>query len=426
MEVFASRSDGVSVIAHEGEVESFTISHGEAIGVRVVAGGREGFASAGTLDDDVVATLLDEARENATFAEIDPHAGVAEPDGFEPPALCLFDEAVPRTGRHDKIRLALDLESATKSAHPAICGVRQATYGDHWGEAAVANSLGVQAAGSVSSCHIGVAAMASDGTMTTIASSVDAGRDPSKLDVEKVARDAAHRAARILGAAPVPTRRLPVVFEPRKTAVLVGLVLDMLSGEMVTKGRSPFTDRLDHTIASEALTIVDDPTDPDSLGADTHDGEGLACRRNLLVDRGRLVGFLHNSTTARRFGCRSNACALRGARSLPGVGAHAPHVEPGEGDLESLISSLDEGFLVQSLVGLHSGVNPISGDFSVGAEGLLIRDGSVAEPVREVTLASTLQRVLMDVMAVGADLEYLPDGSVVPTVVIGEMTLAGR
>jgi PmbA protein len=173
------------------------------------------------------------------------------------------------------------------------------------------------------------------------------------------------------------------------------------------------------------LTVVDDPTNPASMGADSHDGEGLACRRNVLLDGGVLQGFLHNAYTGRRSGEGSTASAVRGARSMPGVGVHAPALVPGERSHDELVASIDTGLLVQSMSGLHSGVNAVSGDFSVGAEGMMIRGGALAEPVREITIASTLQRLLLGVVEVGSDLEWLPGGSGAATLVIEGVTLSG-
>ena len=211
-----------------------------------------------------------------------------------------------------------------------------------------------------------------------------------------------------------------------KRQTLWGIVAGMLSGEAVVKGRSPFADRLGEEVAASSLTLVDDPTDPDSLGAEEYDGEGLACRRNVLISDGMLSSFLLNCTTANRLGVSSNACAVRGSRSLPGAGAIALAMAPGVGTAEQLRASVGDGLLVNSFTGLHSGVNPISGDFSVGADGLMIRNGQVAEPAREITLASTIQRLLSGVIAVGGQLERLPSGSSMPWIVIDDVSLGGR
>jgi PmbA protein len=193
----------------------------------------------------------------------------------------------------------------------------------------------------------------------------------------------------------------------------------------VLKGRSPFVDRAGEIVAAPALTFLDDPTDVRSLGADSHDGEGLACRPVPLVTDGVLQGFLHDSYTGRRSGNGSTGSALRGTRGLPSPGLHALSVRPGAGTMDELIGGVDLGLLVFSLAGLHSGVNSVSGDFSVGVEGRMIRNGQLAEPVNECTIASTLQRLLLDVRAVGADVAHLPSGVSTPPVVIGGVALSG-
>ena len=270
-----------------------------------------------------------------------------------------------------------------------------------------------------------MSALASDGDETQTGWSVDVGRDPEALDVDKVAADAVEQATRLLGACQPASQRVKLLLEPKLAATLLAIVGGMLTGDRVLKGRTPFADRLGDQIASPLFSLVDDPTNPASLGADTHDGEGLACRRTPLVVSGVLGGFLHNSYTARRAGTVSTGSAVRGSRSLPGVGAQALAVEPGTRSASALLAEIDQGVLVQSMAGLHSGVNPISGDFSVGADGLMIRGGELAEPIREATIASTLQRMLLDIEAVGAELEWLPSGTGAPALVIGDVALSG-
>jgi PmbA protein len=137
--------------------------------------------------------------------------------------------------------------------------------------------------------------------------------------------------------------------------------------------------------------------------------------------------FLHNSYTARRASTRSTGSAVRGGyASTPGVGAQALSLTPGSVSQAELISRVDRGLLVQDVSGLHSGVNPVSGDFSTGAEGLMIRGGALAEPVREFTIASTLQKMLHDAVAVGNDQEWLPMNAAGVTLVVDDVTMSGE
>jgi PmbA protein len=171
--------------------------------------------------------------------------------------------------------------------------------------------------------------------------------------------------------------------------------------------------------------MFDDPTDPDSLSASAFDGEGLACRRVPLISEGVLQGFLHDARSARGLGVSSTGSALRSVRGTPSPGHRSLSVGPGEGDLDAFITSIDDGLLIASLQGLHSGVNAVSGDFSVGVEGVVIRNGELAEPIREGTLAGAIPRMLLDVARVGADLERQPGGTLVPSLVLDGLTLGG-
>ena len=187
-----------------------------------------------------------------------------------------------------------------------------------------------------------------------------------------------------------------------------------------------FTGRLDEQIGATRVTVLDDPTDPRALGAATHDSEGVPTRPIALIDAGVLRGFLQNVYTGRRSGAGTTGSAVRGYTSTPGVGVRALRFEPGDHTPEQIMASVPEALYVQSVSGLHSGTNPISGDFSVGAEGLMVRGGDFAEPVREVTIASTLQRMLLDIADIGADLTFLPGSVAGMTVLIDEMTLSGE
>lgn len=425
VEAYVARSTSTSVRAYDGDVESLTQASSAGVGVRVIVDQREGFAYAGTLEEGVVLEALAEARDNATFGEPDEFNGLAVPDGVEVADLDLWPKGLAEVPTTEKVAMAIELERATRGRDPRISGVRTAMFSDALGEGAVATSTGIRAWGKAGTCYLAVQALASQGEETQIASGLSVGRDVTDLSIDVAADDAVLRSTRQLGATKPRTQRLTLVLEPRMTATVLGIVGGMLQGDAVLKGRSPFASRVGEAIASPLLTFVDDPTDERSLGAEAYDGEGLACRRNQLVLGGVLQGFLHNSYTGRRAGAASTGSAVRGIASTPAVGASALAVEPGTGTHEEIVAGIGDGLLVTSMAGLHSGVNAVSGDFSVGVEGLMVRGGAVAEPIREATIASTVQRLLLDISAVGGDLEWLPDGSGGVTLVIPDVSLSG-
>ena len=253
----------------------------------------------------------------------------------------------------------------------------------------------------------------------------DLGRSPTTLDIDRAAEEAAHLATRLLGASQPPSSRLTVVFEPSVTASLLGIIGRMLSGEAVLKGRSLFADRLGEAVAAPGVTLVDDATDSCSFGAWPDDDEGVASRRNLLIEEGVLRRFLHSSYSGRRSGSGSSGSAVRAYSTTPTVAPRALTLVPGARSQDEIIASVGEGVLVQSVTGLGSGVNSVSGDFSVGAEGLRIRGGVLAEPVRGMTLASTLPRMCRDIVEVGADQRWFGNGAGM-SLAVSDLSIGGR
>ena len=427
VEAFASRGGETSVRIYEGEVEHFVSAQSEGIGIRVIKDGRTGFAYAGTLDETAIAEVLAEARDNVAFGTPDEWAGLAEPDGVDPVPQVLWSDALEAYATEGKIDLAKELERLT-IATDARVRVDSADYQDGWGEVAVATTNGIRRSGRENSAYVSVGTLADDGDETQSGFGFAVGRDPSKFDLAKAAREGGERATRLLGAIKPPSKKVTVVLDPYVTAQFLGVISATLSGEAVIKGRSLFANRLGEQVANPLITLVDDPTNPLAYTATDLDGEGLAARKNLLIENGVLNKFVHSSYSARRAGTKSTGNAIRGgyAGGTPGAGCLAMQLTPGKRAQEALIADISDGVLVQQVMGLHSGVNPISGDFSTGASGLLITNGKVGAPVREFTIASTLQRMLLDVVEVGGDVDWLPSRAAGVSLVINDVMMSGE
>ncbi len=428
VEVYVARGDETEVRAFGGGVESLTSATSAGIGIRVVVDHRLGFAWAGSLEESVFEETLAEARDNAKFATPDEHVGLAVPDGVAPVAVDLWDEGLASVPTTDKVEMALALEAQARGADPRIRQVDAADYGDGSVEVALVSTTGIRAASRRTSAHISVRVIAGEGDASQTAGGFSVGRGFGDLDPGKANDDAVNRAVRLLGATKGTSGRSTVVFDRRVASTLLSVVSSALSGEAVAKGRSFFAGRVGELVGVPALTLVDDPTDPRAYGASAYDAEGLACRRNALIDSGVLRGFLYDTVSGSRSGVASTGSAVRGGfAGTPGPGCRALTLAPGqEGyDEDGVLAAVGEGLFVQSMTGVHSGVNPISGDFSVGAEGLMIRDGRLAEPVREITVASTLQRMLLSLVAVGADLEWLPGIAAGQTLAVADMQISG-
>jgi len=425
VEAFVSRDSETDIRVYEGQVEHFVSAQSEGIGIRIIREGRTGFAYAGTLDERAIVEVLAEARDNAEFGTPDQWAGLAEPDGVAVVEQDLWNEELASYHTDQKIELAKELERLTLGIDTRV-RVDDSNYADVAGEMAVATTTGIRRSGRENGCYVSVGTLADDGDETQTGFGFSVGRSPDQFDLAKAAREAAERATRLLGATKPTSRRLTVVLDPFVAASFLGIISGTLNGEAVIKGRSLFKDRVGEQVASPLFTLVDDPTNSLAYTATELDGEGLAARRNVLIDGGILHGFVQSSYSGRRSGTASTGNAVRGGfKGTPGVGCLALQAVPGTRTQAELISGITDGVLVQSVSGMHSGVNPISGDFSTGASGLLITNGQLGAPVREFTIASTLQRMLLDVIEVGGDIDWLPMRAAGVSLVIEGMTMSG-
>lgn len=426
IEAFVAWDEETSIRVYNGKIENLSKSHSSGVGVRIVSNQRQGFAWAGTLEPSAIEFAISEARDNASFATPDPHLGLGEPDSVNAKELDLWRDDLENYSTEEKVSLALDLESAVKRTDKRISSVESANYGDVRSIASVVTNTGLSASYRQTFSFISAYAIANENDETQTGGGYSVGRTISELDLDKAASDAGSRATRMLGATKPASARLTVVFDPQVTTTLLAILGSTLSGEAVLKGRSLFAGRDGEQVASSVVSLIDDATNPSAFGASMYDAEGFASRPTQLIENGLLKNFLYDTYSSRRAGVASTASAVRGGfSSTPSVGARALMLTPGSQSQPELISSIDNGVLIQSISGVHSGVNPISGDFSVGAEGLMIKSGLLGAPIKEFTIASSLQKMLKDIVSIGNDVEWIPSVAAGVSIVVDGISLSG-
>jgi PmbA protein len=426
-EAFAAWNRKTEVRARGGEVEALTSSESRGVGVRLVAGGRLGYAWAADPTADESRELLDAARASARHATVDDANVLPAAEQAEELAG-LYRPAVSELSTERKVALAIDLERAAISAQPDVRKVEDVVYADAVSRVAVASTVGVEAAYERTDCWCVVAALAERGGETQSGFSFRVAREPDELAWQEAAAEAAERGARLLGGTKPQTQRVPVLLDPWAAASFFGVLASALSAEEMQKGRSLLAGLVGQQVASEALTLVDDGRLEDGPDAAPFDDEGVPTGRTPLIERGVLRGFLHNTHTARREDASSTGNASRPSyRGVPGVAPSNLFVEPGTDDRAALLTRAGRAVYVQEVSGVHSGANPVSGEFSVGATGMRVDGGALGEPLREMTIASTIPEVLKAIVAAGSDLRFFPGGGAIgtPTLLIGEMTVAG-
>jgi PmbA protein len=426
IEAYAEESRRTEASAFRGDVEGLTFAESRGVGVRVVSAGRLGYAYASDPNLDEVRDAVRRARENATLAERDEHNALPAFEVAEPIDE-LFHDAAADVPAERKVALALELEARTISLDPRVTKVDKAGIGDAVSRVAIASTTGVAAEYARTDAWCVTVALAVDGDETQTGFSFRISRGLDELAWEPVADEAVERGVRMLGAVKPDTAKVPVLLDQFAAMSFLGVLAGALSAEAVQKGRSPFATMVGQQVGSDLFTLVDDGRITTGPAACPFDDEGVPSRRTELFTGGVLGGFLHNTYTALRAGngTASTGNAKRGGyRGAPGVGTSNFYLEAGEHPIEDLLAMAEGGVLIQDVSGVHSGANPISGEFSVGATGLRVSGGALGQPLREMTIASTLPEMLGGITGVGDDLRFFSSVGT-PSVLVGEMTLAG-
>jgi PmbA protein len=425
-DAWAEESTSRRVRVYAGEVESLSDAGGRGIGVRAFAGTRAGYAYGTDLSDEGVAETARAAREAAEVADEDEYEGLPEDTGVSD-VDGLASEAFGDWPTERVVDLALAVDRAAR-APEGVTQVENSVYSDGRGAVALANSSGFAASYEATQAWAYSSAFAGEGADLMTGTGVGLARDPAALDPEAIGQEAADRALALAGARQPESRRCPVVLDSFVAASFIGFIGAMLSADAVQRGRSLFADREGDEVAGRVLRLVDDGADRGGPASAPFDGEGAPTRRTSLIDDGRLLGFLYDSRTARRAGRSTTANAARGSyRTPPSVGTTNLVVDPGELELAGLVANARDGLYVTDVAGLHSGVNPVSGTFSVGASGRLIEGGELGAPVREITIASDLVSMLQAVSAVGSETRWVPFGGSVKAapLLVAEMAVSG-
>ena len=414
----ADRSSSVQV--RLGELEDVGRSEGEEIGLRLFVGQRSASVSSSDLSEDALAVLVERCLAMAGEAPEDPFAGLAPEELLhrgETPALDTVD---PREPDPAELR---ERALVAESAALAVAGV---TNSSGAGASASETTLALATSGGFSGAYratghgCSAAVIAGEGPSMQRDHAWHSARHLADLeDAADIGRRAGERAvARLNPGRPKPGK-FPVLFDPRVSSSLLGHLAGAISGSAIARKTSFLQDRLGSAVFGAAVTIVDDPLRARGLRSRPFDGEGVRVSRRALIDSGVLTSWIAESASARQLGIRPTGHAARGVGGAPGASPSNFYMEAGQRSREEVLAAFPEAVLIIELIG--QGVNPVTGDYSRGAAGFMVRGGEIAEPVAEITVASNL----IDMFATlepANDLEFRR-GVDAPTILVPEMTV---
>ena len=425
-DVVAVEGDSLEVGVRLGEVEKLKQAREKRLGLRVFVGTRSALTSTADISNDSLARLAEDTCTLARVTAADPCAGLPEdaPPLGDVPDLALYDDSVADLTAEEAIDWARRAEGAAREADARITNSDGSECSAATARILYASSAGFSGSYRTSSVSLSAVPIASHEGAMQRDFWYSARRRLADLEApEAIGARAAQRALRRLGGRQVETCEVPVIFDPEMASGLLRHLAAAISGNARYQGTSFLLDRIGERIAPEFVTVVDDGRMVGGLGSKPFDGEGLATRRNVVVEAGELQSYLCDCYAARKLGRTSTASAGRSVGGPPRVTTTNFVMEPGDASPEDLIRSVPRGLYVTELIGF--GVNPTTGDYSRGAAGIWIEDGELAYPVEEITIAGNLRTMFAGIEAVANDLD-LRGATRAPTIKIGRMTVAGR
>jgi len=423
-EVFVRDALSGSVETKDGALEVVTARGERGLGVRVLDGQRIGFAHTSDLAVAGIEACVDQARRMATITEPDDDLRIAAAP-LEAVELDIYQAGLEERPLADRGAIALAVENAARSVDPRITHFRKTSYSDAEVTTLIATTSGVRASYRESFCGAMTSAVATQNGERQIGYHGEGARRMAELDADAIGKRAAQRALEKLGAKPFSTQKLPIVLDPWMAMSLLGAISPLFSADSVLKGRSLFAGKVGERVANARVTIVDDARRKGGLRSAPFDGEGVATTTRILVEHGVLRGYLTNLKTARKMSSPPTGNARRGSYASPSrIGPSNFYIEAGTDDPEALVRGLERALAVTSLLNLHT-IDPVSGEFSLGASGTYMERGAPVHPVQGITIAGNLTHLLSSVSGVGTDLTFGSGGIGSPTLVIAELSVGG-
>jgi len=423
-EIFFSKKKILSFEIKDGQVDHFRTSRELGLALRILNKGRMGFTYLFGPTPDSLTLLTERAVELANQADFDPIHGFPTAERIDIPDLGTFDKALSKISKKKKIDHVKEMENRALSTDSRIKKVRKAEYKEIKDYVSIITSKGLDLEKKGTLITMALMVLAEDNNNSEMGWEYDFARSYADIDPIKIGLSAAKRAIDMLGSRQISTHTCPAVFENRVVVDLLSAWSSSFFGENVYKGKSLLKDKVNHIIASPSIQLIDDGLYPKGIGSAPFDHEGTPQKKTTLIKKGRLQSYLYDRYWAKKTGSRLTGNSIRGQiSSPPSTSTSNLYISPGHLQLDQLLSSMDKGFLISELMGVHM-VDPVSGDFSLGASGMWIEKGKAVFPVKGVTISGSIHNLFSNVEELGDDLRFL--GRIgAPSLLVKEIIISG-
>ena len=424
-EVYMRRSKNLSVDVKEQKIDTIESSITMGYSLKIIRDGCLGFSY--STNPDEINTVAENAIEASRYSEPDDYLSL--PTKLKQLfSVKIFDDNITSLSKRDAIDRVLLIESYALKEDKRIKKIRKASGSFSTNDTYIANSHNLNAHYCSTICAAQIMAIAEEGGESQIGWDYEGNRFLENISFKQVGRNAARRAAQLLGARKITPVKGLCLLDNFVASEFMSILSAALSAESVQKNRSMFVGKLGKLALNHKLDIIDNGLLNDKPGSKPVDDEGVPTTSKALIQKGVLNGFLHNTYTAKRDGVKSTGNAIRGGfAGIPSVGPTNLYLDFASKDhttnVEGLIKIMNRGLYVTGAMGMHT-ANPISGEFSVGASGLWIENGEVKYPVKEAVISGNMLDLFRNIVMAGDDIRFYGNiGS--PSLLIDRVDISG-
>jgi len=422
-EVFLIESRNIHLEVESGEIDMIKNAMDRLMAVRILNGHSLGFAFCTDFSKPSLDLMIEQVMTSSASTDEDPNHLFPSPR--ESQSQSGVDERMSSIPIKEKFKRCQAMEKAAYGTDSRIKAARQISYSESISDIYLINSHGLDVSYGKSACSTFAMVVAQEGTEAQMAWEMDIKTSFDRLKWVEVGQEAARKALASLGARPISTRKSPVILSPPVAVSIIGAFAPAFFADAVQKGRSLMADRLGKCVASSEVNLVDNGMLEEGLATAPYDGEGVPMQKTNIIEKGMLNSYLYDSYTAHKDGKASTGNGVRpGPKSQPQVGPTNIYIEKGNRTEDELLTDFQEGLYITEIMGAHT-IDPISGDYSIGATGHWIQEGKRVYPVRGVTISGNMLELLKHISGCADNLRfYGPYGA--PSLVVSEMVIAGE
>ena len=405
-EIYFLSNLNTSIKIYQGKIENFSNNQNQGISFRGMVDGKMGYSYSESMEDEDIDFLINEVIENASCIEsLDKQFIYGEKANYTD--TITYSSAIENLDTDLVKDFLIKMEEYALSIDERVKKVNFCSFAMGSGEKIIKNSKGLELHSKENICYTYISVIAEENGIVKTGSHFQLGRDFSKFDYKELSEVAVKRALNKFGTITLTEVPKTCVIENLAFSSLLGAMSNIFSAEAVQKNISKLKGKLNESVASSIVTLVDDPFLKDGLANSSFDDEGVPTSYKEIIQDGVLKTYLYNLKTAYKDGVSSTGNGVKGSyKGTVGISSFNLYIKPSDKSFDKMIENIKEGIFITDFAGLHSGLNTISGDFSLAGEGFYIKDGKIDRPLNQITISGNFFELLKNIKDIANDIKF--------------------